>query len=107
MTNLPDSAPFSREGTSEAAAEAIEPVLGKLRREVYALFQEVGADGATDEQVQIRLGLDGSTERPRRWELERAGLVVDSGRRRETISGRKAIVWILKKFLDTEQVSTC
>lgn len=47
----------------------------------------------TDAEIQDALGLDGSTQRPRRRELEQAGLVFDSGERRATHTGRAAVVW--------------
>lgn len=86
--------PSSRPGTSEDAAQAIEPVSGTLRRAVYELIRDAGEHGATDEEISERLGLDSSTTRPRRWELERAAWVRDSGRRRRTRGGRDAIVWV-------------
>ena len=53
--------------------------------------------GCTDEQLQNALGLDGSTERPRRGELVTQGLVEDSGLRRKSASGRDCIVWRVKR----------
>lgn len=49
--------------------------------------------GATDEEGQQALGLDGNTYRPRRVELQEAGLVVDSKVTRLTKNKRKAVVW--------------
>jgi DNA-binding IclR family transcriptional regulator len=48
--------------------------------------------GLTDEEMQTRLGMNPSTQRPRRIELARRGLVVEGGTRR-TASGRMATVW--------------
>lgn len=50
--------------------------------------------GLTDEELQHGIGLEGSTQRPRRVELLRAGLIKDSGRTRATASGRQATVWV-------------
>lgn len=50
--------------------------------------------GMTDEELQALLEMPGNSERPRRRELERKGLIRDSGRRRAVRSGRQAIVWI-------------
>jgi len=58
--------------------------------------QEINAhfrNGATDEEMQVALGMNPSTQRPRRIELVEEGLVVDSHERRRTRSGRAAIVW--------------
>lgn len=49
--------------------------------------------GMTDDDLQIVLGMDGSTERPRRIELVKAGLVIESGATRRTRAGHLAIVW--------------
>lgn len=78
--------------TSVAAAEAVAPKVGRLRRVVLdCLRGEPG--GLTDEEVIDRTGLSPSTARPRRIELQRTGLVKDSGRTRKTRSGRLATVW--------------
>jgi len=50
--------------------------------------------GLTDEEIADVTRLRESTSRARRVELREAGLIVDSGRRRETRSGRRAIVWV-------------
>ncbi len=79
--------------TSIAAAQAIQPKLGELCRQVLAYLRLAGSFGGTDEELQTGLLLDGSTERPRRVTLVEYGLVVDSGRTRKTKSGRDAVVW--------------
>jgi len=78
--------------TSVAAADAIKPKAGTLRSRVHIHLTGC-ADGATDEEMQSALLMNPSTQRPRRIELEAAGLVRDSGLRRRTRSGRKATVW--------------
>ena len=78
--------------TSRAAAEQIEPTAGTLRAEVLAAIR--AWEGATDEQLQEYLHMPANTQRPRRRELVLQRLVVDSGQRRATNSGRQAIVWI-------------
>lgn len=83
----------SRRPTSSAAAEVIKPDCARLRNMVLGAIVAHGVIGATDEEIQLELGLAGDTERPRRRELEKAHLVVDSGQRRPTSSGRMAIVW--------------
>lgn len=79
--------------TSIDAAEAIVPLAGRLRRRVYEWLVSRGETGGTDEEIQDALDMPSSTERPRRVELVRAGLVIDSGRTRPTRSGRNAVVW--------------
>lgn len=80
--------------TSMAAAEAIRPSAATLRMKVLGFIVARGGDGATDEEVQAALRLEGSTQRSRRVELVDAGLVKDSGATRATRKGRRAAVWI-------------
>jgi len=80
--------------TAHAAATRAAPGSGKKRQQVYAAIRHGGPGGRTDEQIQIELGMNPSTQRPRRVELVEKGLVADSGQRRKTTSGRMAIVWV-------------
>lgn len=92
--DAPALPPFQRHSdTSRAAAVRISKDAENLRGQVYAYLVSRG-DGATDEEGQAKLCMDGNTYRPRRRELELAGLVVDSGKRRPTSSGRDAVVWV-------------
>jgi hypothetical protein len=85
-------APYRRRSeTSRAAAESIEPVGCGLRARVLNALRAWGP--MTDSELQERLEMDPSTQRPRRVELVRMGLVRDSGARRPTSSGRAATVW--------------
>lgn len=77
--------------TSRAAAVAISPAAPTLRAQVLAYIGQHPA-GLTDEEVQVGLGMNPSTQRPRRIELVKAGLLRESGSRK-TISDRKATVW--------------
>jgi len=79
--------------TSQEAARAIEPAAETLRRQVLDTIR-ASADGMTDEEIQQQIRMGSNTERPRRRELQLAGLVTDSGRTRKTASGRKAVVWV-------------
>ncbi|NBW17299.1 MAG: hypothetical protein EBR82_55905 [Caulobacteraceae bacterium] len=78
--------------TSAQAADSIGPAtLNAMQRKVLELL-EATPDGLTDEEMQRRLGMNPSTQRPRRIELARRGMVVEAGTRR-TASGRMAVVW--------------
>ena len=79
--------------TSIDAAERALPNAGTMRWRVLAQLKQWRSTGGTDEELQRELGMDASTERPRRIELVEAGLVRDSGRVRKTRSGRNATVW--------------
>lgn len=79
--------------TSAQAADSLGPAtLNAMQRRVYEFLLTCGAFGATDEEMQLALGMNPSTQRPRRIELVRRGLVVEDGTRR-TASGRNASVW--------------
>lgn len=94
MKTLTDDLPLfcqRHSATSIAAARDIEPATHTLRAQVLAHIRSSG--GATDEEIQTALGMEGSTQRPRRVELIRQGLIRDSGRKRLTSSRRQAVVW--------------
>lgn len=80
--------------TSIAAATAIEPDNASLRGRVLAYLRARGSDGATDEEMQHALGMNPSTQRPRRIELVDAGYVTDSFSKRKTQANRNAVVWV-------------
>jgi predicted ArsR family transcriptional regulator len=78
--------------TSAAAADSLDvDALNALQRRVLSLLQATPG-GLTDEEMQRRLGMNPSTQRPRRIELARRGFVVADGTRK-TSSGRWAVVW--------------
>jgi hypothetical protein len=78
--------------TSAQAADSLGPAtLNALQRQVLALLQAT-PEGLTDEQMQTRLAMNPSTQRPRRIELMRLGLIVTGGTRK-TKSNRNADVW--------------
>lgn len=85
--------PHSNETTSLDAAFSIEASAETLRSAVLVFIAWRASEGATDEEIQRAYGMSGNTERPRRRELVKAGLVEDSGARRRTATGREAIVW--------------
>jgi hypothetical protein len=62
-------------------------VVGRVFKVIYL------SDGLTADQVQQRLSGSHQSISPRVTDLRNKGWIVDSGRRRRTRSGRKAIVW--------------
>lgn len=80
--------------TQREAAIFIYPRTGNGRRRVLDCIAD-SIDGATDEEVQDWLGMNPSTQRPRRVELVEGGWVCDSGLTRKTRSGTSAVVWAL------------
>jgi transcription initiation factor IIE alpha subunit len=78
--------------TSAQAADSLgSKTLNAMQRRVLELLQAT-PEGLTDEEMQRRLGMNPSTQRPRRIELARRGLIATGGTRKTT-SGRKADVW--------------
>lgn len=79
--------------TSRAAAKAVAPKLSGTRLEVLRFIVGKLATGATDEEIQLGLGMGPNTQRPRRVELQKVGLIRPAGAR-PTSTGSKAVVWI-------------
>lgn len=78
--------------TSFAAAAAIAPVVKGLRAKVY---DAIAARPSTPEEIAPRLGLTVHSTRSRCSELARMGKITDSGLRRASLGGKRAIVWEL------------
>lgn len=90
-------------GTSDAAARRIEDFAPTLRRRVHDLIRDRGAFGATDDEGESALGIKPQSYTPRRGELVDLGLVMDSGKRRKTESGRAAAVWVTPEHAPTKE----
>lgn len=78
--------------TSAQAADSLDATTLNAMQLRVLRFLQTCLGGATDEEMQLALGMNPSTQRPRRIELVRRGLVVEDGTRR-TSSGRNASVW--------------
>jgi hypothetical protein len=98
--SMKERAPYQKHSeTSRKAAERIAPAVTALRRKVLDYIKSMGHAGATDNEGIADTGIGGSTYRPRRGELERAGLVVDSGGTRKSPGSRTpSAVWVAKEF---------
>jgi hypothetical protein len=89
--------------TSAEAAIRIEEIKATQRQLVFDRICAAGTEGCTDDELQSALRLDGSSERPRRWELWRQDLITirrtDEGKaiHRRTRTGRLAVVWVARK----------
>ena len=82
--------------TSKAAAARALPKAGTKRAQVLDFIGRYGdGSGATDEEIQFCLRMPANTQRPRRVELVKAGLVKDSGKRRTTLGCGQAVVWVV------------
>ena len=90
----PVGLPHSGSDTSREAAERMVAGASAQAARVFQFISKCGEEGATDHEIQSALAMTGDRERPRRWSLQRAGLIRDSGQRRKSPAGRQAIVWI-------------
>ena len=57
------------------------------------IIKEDQSDGATCDEIEVSLSLSHQTASARVRDLFQGGLIVDSGIRRKTRTGRKATVW--------------
>lgn len=80
--------------TSRLAAEAAAPTARRVRSNVLAAIRAAGELGATNDDVHRATGYPPQSVTPRCKELRKAGLVIDSGRKRHTQWGKPAIVWV-------------
>lgn len=65
-----------------------------LRKRVLFCLCDLGEAGGTDYEVSERLGIQRTSSGKRRLELQRIGLVEDSGHRRPTDCNVAAVVWV-------------
>jgi transcription initiation factor IIE alpha subunit len=79
--------------TSREAASRVYPRSGSIRLEVYEFLIRRGLDGATDQEIESNLNLDGNTVRPTRKTLEQDELIIDTGTTRSNHNGNQCIVW--------------
>lgn len=80
--------------TSQSAKQIAIKSAGMRRQMVYELFLERQGLGLCDHELIELSGIPANSARPTRVGLTRDGLVKDSGMRRLTPQGNKAIVWI-------------
>ena len=96
MNTYPDAPGHRNVDTSIAAANALAPKLGRLQRMALAAVRDAGWQGLTADELAARLDMDRWSIQPRLSELKRKGLVTDSGQRRRNVTGKQAIVWVVK-----------
>lgn len=95
MNDLPLFVPYSDTQTSLDAARSMEPHVARLERQVMTALAEAGDTGLCDHELERVTGLQHTTASARRRELVIKGLVVETGARRATPSGRSAKAWRL------------
>ena len=79
--------------TSVQAAMNHLPKSGSTRAKVYEYILRQGMRGATDQEIQYYLKIDGNTVRPSRLTLYKDGLIVDAGITRKNENGNNCTVW--------------
>jgi hypothetical protein len=80
--------------TSEVAAKLAEGIAVNYQNRIYAYLRDCGVYGATDQEIQDFLAIDGNSERPARRQLEKDRRVKRTPRWRYTRARRPAIVWV-------------
>lgn len=80
--------------TSREAAESMEGSAAYLRKKTYQAICCAGDKGLTADEAAAKIGETPLSIRPRVTELKQRGYIVDSGKRRQNKSGRKAAVFI-------------
>lgn len=89
----PASPGFKTHGPSSEAAEAIAPVVPRLRARVLQAFTTAGRAGLTADEAAAEINASILSVRPRVAELYRLGLIAKTGDRRRNASGLDATVW--------------
>ena len=79
--------------TSVDAANNHLPKSGTTRNKVYEYIKLTGMRGATDQEIERMLGIEGNTVRPSRVTLLRDGLIIDTGLTRPNSKGNQCTVW--------------
>jgi transcription initiation factor IIE alpha subunit len=79
--------------TSRDAANRVYPKSGSIRLAVYEFLIRRGLEGATDQEIESNLNLDGNTVRPTRKTLEQDELIINAGLTRANHNGNQCIVW--------------
>lgn len=90
---FPDPPSQRHSATSRAAAESAKDRAPTDRHRILTFLRRFGGEeGRSDEEIATYLALNPSSERPRRRELELAGLIEKAGETK-TVSGRRAVTW--------------
>ena len=94
MSRYPDAPGHRGVDTSMEAADAISPDLGRLQRLAAMAICAAGDKGLTADELAARLKEARWSIQPRTTELQRKGIIRDSGLRRLNVTGKRAIVWV-------------
>jgi predicted transcriptional regulator len=95
-------APYAKgSDTSKAAAKKVASKVAEQQTDVYRAIVRSGEHGKTWDEIATELDLC-ATANGRVTALVEMGLVIDSGRRRNTRRGRAATVWIASPAKETQ-----
>lgn len=97
QSEYPEVAGHCGVDTSVLAAASINQALPKLQSSVLGVIVGAGHRGSTGDEVAVALGWERFRVRPRTSELRKAGRIIDSGRRRDSLSGIASIVWVARE----------
>ena len=86
--------------TSHQAKQVAITNAGMRRQIVWELFQQRQGLGLCDHELIEISGIPANSARPTRVGLTRDGLLKDSGMRRLTPQGNKAIVWVTTEIYE-------
>ena len=89
--------------TSREAAKQMRKSAPRMRKLVWEYMLMQRERGCTDEEAQRALGMDGSTQRPRRIELCKKGMVRRTASKRPGRSGKLAAVWAVAPGKEAEK----
>jgi len=91
MSEYPHEPGYENQGTSYEAAQKVNAK--QLRTLVVSLHKKAPA-GLTDAELDVMRPVGCPTLRPRRCELYKQGVIIDTGlRRKSPLSDRNMIVW--------------
>jgi len=90
--------PSAKTETSRQAAAEIATRLSAIQQDILAHLQRSGEHGGTCDELEEAMRLRHQTCGPRLRELALSGAIVDTGMRRKTRSGRRAIVWLAREW---------
>lgn len=91
MGGQPD---YPLQDTSREAFIASKERKGKTQERIYKLIMNA-RHGKTDDELEVLTGILHQTLGPARGQLAKNGWIKDSGEKRTTRNGRKAIVWVV------------
>lgn len=96
--NFDTPRPVPTNGTDTSQASALElahsGARGLYRKQIHGFIADRGAAGATCDEVEVCLGIRHQTASCFLSFLRDDNFIKDSGTRRPTRTGRKAIVWV-------------